>query len=110
MRKKLINHRGRYTYPTKATHHTIHIHTSNPNNSHTPAASPSVSHSPSQPQSPNHTQDKMERTKTTNRNTGAEIHPPSTRSAQARASREPSPPLEQPPPPSPLTSARSNSL
>ncbi|MED6124530.1 hypothetical protein PIB30_059771 [Stylosanthes scabra] len=51
----------------------------------------------------------MARTKTTNRNTGAEIHPPSTRSALNRASREPSPQLEQPPPPPPPASARSNS-
>ncbi|MED6187233.1 hypothetical protein PIB30_074538 [Stylosanthes scabra] len=106
MRKKLAARRGRYTFATKATHNTIHIHTSNPN---TLVASPSPSHSPFQPQSPSHTQDTMARTKTTNRNTGAEIHPPSTRSAQTRASREPSPPLEQPPPPPPPTSARSNS-
>ncbi|MED6115736.1 hypothetical protein PIB30_093563 [Stylosanthes scabra] len=51
----------------------------------------------------------MAQTKTTNRNTGAEIHPPSTRSAQTRATSEPSPPLEQPPPPPPPAMARSNS-
>ncbi|MED6114285.1 hypothetical protein PIB30_078840 [Stylosanthes scabra] len=51
----------------------------------------------------------MARTKTTNRNTGAEIYPPSTRSAQTRASHEPSPPWEQPPLPPPLASASSNS-
>ncbi|MED6129235.1 hypothetical protein PIB30_106009, partial [Stylosanthes scabra] len=39
----------------------------------------------------------------------AEIHPPSTWLAQARASSEPSLPLEQPPPLPPPTSARSNS-
>ncbi|MED6185909.1 hypothetical protein PIB30_061680 [Stylosanthes scabra] len=87
--KEIAHRHRRYTYPIKATHHTIHIHTntSNPDTKHTPAASLSPTHSPSQLHSPTLTHDKIARTKTTNRNTGAEIHPPSTRSAQARASR-----------------------
>ncbi|MED6200678.1 hypothetical protein PIB30_087602 [Stylosanthes scabra] len=52
---------------------------------------------------------RIARTKTTNRNTDAQIHPPSTRSARARASHEPFSPLEQPPPSPPPTSARPNS-
>ncbi|MED6139999.1 hypothetical protein PIB30_089002 [Stylosanthes scabra] len=51
----------------------------------------------------------MARTKTTNRYTGAEINPPSTRSTQTRASREPTPPQEQPSLPPPPTSVRPSS-
>ncbi|MED6162017.1 hypothetical protein PIB30_066382 [Stylosanthes scabra] len=51
----------------------------------------------------------MARTKTTNRYTGAEVNPPSTRSNQTRASREPTPPQEQPSPPPPPTSAKPSS-
>ncbi|MED6185073.1 hypothetical protein PIB30_053531 [Stylosanthes scabra] len=111
MRKKLAARRGRYTFPNKATHHTIHIDidTPNPNSEETAAASPSPSQSPTRTHSPSHTQEKMARTKTTNRYTGAEINAPSTRSTQTRASREPTPPQEQPSPPPPPTSARPSS-
>ncbi|MED6138726.1 hypothetical protein PIB30_077150 [Stylosanthes scabra] len=51
----------------------------------------------------------MARTKTTNRYTGAEINPPSTRSTQTRAYKEPTPPQEQPSSPPPPTSARPRS-
>ncbi|MED6200190.1 hypothetical protein PIB30_082662 [Stylosanthes scabra] len=112
MRKKLAARRGRYTFPNKATHHTIHIDIDppNPNSEETAAASPSLSPSPTQTRSPSHTQKKMARTKTTNRYSGAEINPPSTRSTQTRASREPTPPQEQPSPPPPPTSTRPSSL
>ncbi|MED6129194.1 hypothetical protein PIB30_105500, partial [Stylosanthes scabra] len=51
----------------------------------------------------------MARTKTTNRYTGAEVNPTSTRSNKTRASREPTPPQEPPSPPPPPTSAKPSS-
>ncbi|MED6174518.1 hypothetical protein PIB30_069824, partial [Stylosanthes scabra] len=111
MRKKLAARRSRYTFPNKATHHTIHIdiNTPNPNSEEIAAASPSPSLSPTRTHSPSHTQEKMARTKTTNRYTGAETNPPSTRSTQTRASKEPTPPQEQPSQSPPPTSARPSS-
>ncbi|MED6225737.1 hypothetical protein PIB30_096558 [Stylosanthes scabra] len=111
MRRKLAARRGRYTFPNKATNHTIHIDIDPPNPilEDTAAASPSPSPSPTRTRSPSHTQKKMARTKTTNRYTGAEVNPPSTRSTQTRASREPTPPQEPPSPPPPPTSARPSS-
>ncbi|MED6154005.1 hypothetical protein PIB30_107816 [Stylosanthes scabra] len=51
----------------------------------------------------------MARTKTTNRYTGAEVNPTSTRSNKTRASRESTPPQEPPSPPPPPTSAKPSS-
>ncbi|MED6197957.1 hypothetical protein PIB30_061686 [Stylosanthes scabra] len=111
MRKKLAARRGRYTFPNKATQHTIHIDIDppNPNSEDTAAASLFPSPSPTQTRSPSHTQKRMARTKTTNRYTGAKVNPPSTRSTQTRVSREPTPPQEQPSPPPPPTSAKPSS-
>ncbi|MED6178741.1 hypothetical protein PIB30_110499, partial [Stylosanthes scabra] len=111
MRRKLSARRGRYIFPNKATNQTIHIDIDppNPNPEETTAASPSPSPSPTRTHSPPHTKAKMARTKTTNRYTGAEVNPTSTRSNKMRASREPTPPQEPPSPPPPPTSAKPSS-